>query len=135
MNCAYDDLVDRKFLELDHLEPADRRMVLARVPWWAHPLMIFISLIPAIPVAAILAWPVGLATGSDVAVAIVFLTALVAGMLVTYQIQLRRLRHQMRLTVAKAFAGQRPPFCFRCGYDLRSSVSSKCPECGADLAS
>jgi hypothetical protein len=47
-----------------------------------------------------------------------------------YLAELNRLRTTMRAEIAKAFAGQRPPFCFACGYDLRACDAPRCPECG-----
>lgn len=50
---------------------------------------------------------------------------------VLYQFTLLRVRAALRYTVMKAYRGERVPFCFNCGYDLRGVDSEHCPECGS----
>jgi predicted Zn-ribbon and HTH transcriptional regulator len=57
----------------------------------------------------------------------------VASSVALYLYRLKRIRADMRRTLADAFLGERPPFCFNCGYDLRASDATRCPECGTSL--
>jgi hypothetical protein len=117
------------FPELAHLDPDQRARVLARVPSWTYPIIIArAGLVGAI--AGLLAG--GLTTAStrpDLATIVGLALAIVVG-LRTYLWQMDGLRTTMRRTIAEGFSGQRLPFCFECGYDLRGSKNLQCPECG-----
>lgn len=50
-----------------------------------------------------------------------------------WQIELLRIRSELRQVVKDAFRGERLPACLKCGYDLRGSAVDPCPECGAPV--
>jgi hypothetical protein len=120
-----------QFPELDHLEPEQRQLLLARVPWQTYPLLTLGALIQAIFAGAgiAVAW-IALGFGWDAAVLPVMAVVVLVIAIVRYQFQLRQIRRELREVVARAYWGRRLPFCFRCGYDLRQSNSIHCPECG-----
>jgi hypothetical protein len=122
-----------QFPELNHLEPAQRAALLARVPRWTYPLLIAGSLIQGLLLG-------GLALAYVLALTRSFHPSAITGIVVTliasvalYHYRLGRVRADMRRTLADAFHGERPPFCFECGYDLRASDATRCPECGKSL--
>jgi uncharacterized membrane protein len=122
-----------QFPELDHLKPAERAALLARVPWWTYPLLIVGSLIQGLVLG-------GICLGYSYAVTRSFNTSGIVGLVITvvaavalYHYRLGRVRADMRRTLADAFLGERPPFCFNCGYDLRASKETRCPECGTEV--
>jgi hypothetical protein len=121
-----------QFPELRHLDPAQRKQVLRRVPWWTYPLMMVLSMMAGLPVA--IAATLLLSNDSAATGIFIFLFTMALAGLCLYQYQLRRLRTAMRRAIQDGFAGQRPPFCFGCGYDLRGVRSDACPECGSPLA-
>jgi hypothetical protein len=51
-----------------------------------------------------------------------------------YLYQMTRTRRVMRRAIAEALNGERPPFCFACGYNLQGCTGEKCPECGIIVA-
>ena len=115
------------FPELEHLEPDERKQLLAQTSWWTYPLLITSSALPALAVAAA---ATALAAQSAFPGAAMFWAVLIIVSVGVYQILLRHVRRIMRGTIIEGFAGQRPPFCFRCGYDLRGIHDGSCPECG-----
>ena len=122
-----------QFPELDHLQPAERAALLARVPKWTYPLLVAGSLVQGLLLG-------GLAFAYTFWMARSYPPSAVAGGLVAvaaslglYRRHLGRVRTEMRRTLADAFIGERPPFCFQCGYDLRASDAERCPECGTSL--
>jgi hypothetical protein len=117
-----------QFRELEALDPAERRQVLSSIPWRTYPHMLLQSAIAGVFVGAVAgasAYRLGEAIGASTAIAGFFLGA---GLF--YQGLLGAIHRQMRLTIAKAFDGQRLPFCLFCGYDLRAATADICPECG-----
>ena len=121
-----------QFPELEHLEPRQRAQVLVHVPWWTYPLMVARAALPALLLGGITAGVLSAGFGSDAAA----LGAVpVAGAIAVffYRYQLARLRTAMRQTILHALRGQRLPFCFQCGYNLRDSVADRCPECGSPV--
>jgi hypothetical protein len=121
-----------QFPELDHLEADQRAQVLARVPWWTYPLVTASAIVPAILLSAAIGACVAIGLRSiAAAIIIVPLTATTAIGLYAYQ--LSRLRTTMRRAIADAFRGERLPFCFECGYNLRDSDAARCPECGGPV--
>ncbi|HEY0009690.1 MAG TPA: hypothetical protein VGB55_13260, partial [Tepidisphaeraceae bacterium] len=55
----------------------------------------------------------------------------IASAMLFYVNQLAQVRRGMRGAIADGFRGQRLPFCFACGYDLRNHHADRCPECGS----
>jgi hypothetical protein len=122
-----------QFPELNHLAPEQRAALLARVPWWTYPLLIVGSLIQGVLLGALVLAYTYLVNRSmraaSMAGAVIALGATVA----LYLYRLKRIRADMRHTLAAAFVDERPPFCLQCGYDLRASDATRCPECGGAL--
>jgi hypothetical protein len=125
-----------QFPELDHLDPHQRATLLAQLPWWTYPVLLLRAGMAAgfagIAVGGIVAQSVfQLFSGLTLALTALLSTAAAAGAgIVVYLGELNRLRTTMRAEIAKGFAGCRPPFCFACGYDLRTCGAPRCPECG-----
>ena len=119
-----------QFPELDHLEPRQRAQVLAHVPWWTYPVMVGRAALSALFIGAITAGLLAAGFGTDAAA---FGAVPVAGAIAVffYRYQLARLRTAMRRTILEALRGERLPFCFQCGYNLRDSIADRCPECGS----
>jgi hypothetical protein len=119
-----------QFPELDHLTPDQRTTLLRNIPRWTYAVIVARSLILGVmPVALVVAaWWHGL--GPDRALLCLGLAPVIAT--ACYRLQLREVRVIMRNEIAQSFRGQRPPFCFHCGYDLRASAETRCPECGRD---
>jgi hypothetical protein len=120
-----------QFPELDHLEPDQRAHVLRQVPWWTYPIVIARAVIPSLVVGAIAGvWMADTLRWYAAALVLPIAVALAAGL---YGYQLARVRSIMRRVIADGFRGERMPFCFKCGYDLRGLASIRCPECGSDV--
>jgi hypothetical protein len=121
-----------QFPELDSLEPQQRTHLLSQLPWWTYPQIavraVFIALCIVIIIGGLAVEWIGL---KQTLIVCAVLEVVFAAMF--YHRQLTTLRSFMRLEIAKAFEGQRPPFCFRCGYDLRGSTQAACPECGKPI--
>ena len=122
-----------QFPELDHLAPEQRAALLARVPWWTYPLLIFGSLIQGVLLGALSFGYTYLLVRSVQAAGIAASAITLAASIGLYLYRLKRIRADMRRTLADAFLGERPPFCLECGYDLRASKESRCPECGVAI--
>ncbi len=126
-----------RFPELHHLDPVEKAKVLDGMPWWTYPLIIFRASVVAMiigGIAASVAWSIAsFPHESGPFLATFIFVAFVVWMKV-YIVNLSRLRGVIRLEIAKAFRGQKPPFCFSCGYDLRGTTGSACPECGSAIS-
>ena len=119
-----------QFPELDHLDPAQRKELLRRVPWWMYPQMAILAAVGAAGIAGAAAAVTYGVAGSERAAVAVFVVAEGASAVALYQVVLQRVRRAMRAEIAEGFSGRRPPFCFGCGYDLRAFTDDCCPECG-----
>ena len=120
-----------QFPELNHLEPAERTTVLRKVPWWTYPAIVFgsilLALISSMLVVVILEhW----LRPSEAEPLLLFGILVIAFAVLWYALAIRSIRADVRRFIAQAYAGQKPPFCFKCGYDLRSAREECCPECG-----
>jgi hypothetical protein len=129
------------FPELNHLDPVEKADALSRIPGWTYPLIIFGSFAVAMVVggiAAAIASVITLARGSRDAgpawTLSIFSLVGWATWLAAYLWQIRRVRRAMRGEIARAFRGQKPPFCFACGYELRATTGGACPECGSAIS-
>jgi predicted RNA-binding Zn-ribbon protein involved in translation (DUF1610 family) len=117
-----------QFREIQALDPDERRQILASIPWRIYPHMIIKSVMAGLIVSVVSGAVVySLGNAIEAATAI---SGLLVGTGLCYQGLLRRIQRDMRLTIARAFDGQRLPFCLFCGYDLRAATADKCPECG-----
>lgn len=124
-----------QFPELEHLDAEDRRAVLRNVRWWVYPLLLLRAFTCAVlamvglglmsvllfgiwdmPVPAI---PTGLLT-------LIFLV-------IAYLYQINSVRRTMRAEIRELVARCGSPLCLSCGYDVRGSPGSRCPECGAPI--
>jgi len=121
-----------QFPELDHLEAHQRAQLLRGLPWWTYPLILAAAVIPSLPLGALTtAWlAMTLRSGAAALFGIPVAVATAAGL---YVYQLSRVRRVMRREIAEAFRGERLPFCFKCGYNLRDSDAPHCPECGSPV--
>lgn len=118
------------FPEFDHLEPPQRAALLRGLPWWTYPGILLASVIPAALLALVASVLIGRGLPSGGRPALFLLATVLLG-LCFYQYELRRLRGLIRKEVGKLCRDTKPPFCLTCGYDLRESAGSRCPECGA----
>jgi hypothetical protein len=101
------------------------------VPWWTYPLLILGSLIQGLLLGGIvLGYLLAFIGLKEVSVLSGIAVAFI-GWIAFYLYRLGRVRADMRNSLAEAFQGERPPFCMKCGYDLRESKAPRCPECGA----
>jgi hypothetical protein len=122
-----------QFPELNHLEPDQRAALLAGIPRWTYPLLIVGSLIQGLLLGGLaLGYLLLLKRSFQVSGIAAMSVALVASVLL-YRYRLSRIRADMRRTLAEASQGERTPFCFECGYDLRASDATRCPGCGREL--
>lgn len=121
-----------QFPELDHLEPDQRVRVLRQVPWWTYPLIAARAVFPSLLLSVLVGLRLAaiLRSGSVMFVSIPLAAALATGL---YVYQLARVRSDMCRVIAEAFRGERTPFCFNCGYDLRDLDAARCPECGSPV--
>jgi hypothetical protein len=122
------------FPELEHLTPGQRAGVLARVPWWTYPIIVTRAVIAGAFVGGIVAGSLASMAQPPEVVAVGSALALALSSIGLYALQLARLRVLVRKSIADALRGERPPFCFACGYDLRGSDAACCPECGQTIA-
>jgi hypothetical protein len=122
-----------QFPELDHLEPAQRAALLARIPWWTYPLVIAGSLVQGLLLGGVGLAYTYLVSRSMRAAGVTAAVVTIAASVGLYLYRLTRIRADMRRTLADAFLGERPPFCLECGYDLRASNATHCPECGKPI--
>lgn len=119
--------------ELSHLSAADRKRVLR------ENFTIFRRI-------QILLWPsilgglLGLGAGSALRKTLGHEMSIAAGAAVgivtafsAYQLQLVRIRVQLRLEVMRRSRGRRTPICLQCSFDLRGADGVRCPECGAPI--
>ena len=117
-----------RFPELEHLDAADRAEVLGRLPWWTYPVIVLRSVLLGIVAGGIVA---GMLERVGVrSPLMVFMVLVGPGVVASYAWQLSEMRRQVREEIAHGFEGERPPFCFGCGYDLRESRGGYCPGCG-----
>jgi hypothetical protein len=120
-----------QFPELDHLTPDQRAALLKNLPRWTYWVIVARSLALAFLVSGISISVTLRSFPPEVLIVThILLVALVAT--AYYLSQMRDLRRLMRNEIANGFRGQRPPFCFSCGYDLRASGAPLCPECGRE---
>ena len=56
-----------------------------------------------------------------------------AGMVVSYQFFITRIRGQLLMYLEKRAREQRLPLCLNCGYNLKGLAGDVCPECGAKI--
>lgn len=119
-----------QFPELDHLTREQRAALLARIPWWTYPLLIVGSLSQGVLLGALGFGYTYFLVRSSQAAGIIGAAIAVGTSIGVYLYRLKRIRADMRRTLADAFVGERPPFCLKCGYDLRASDATRCPECG-----
>jgi hypothetical protein len=120
-----------QFPELDHLTPEQRAALLRGVPWWTYRVIRGRALVVGLIVGGVVFGSTWDVLRSDLRM-ISTTAAAVATMVGVYLLQMSHLRRLMRVEIAAAFKGERPPFCFHCGYDLRAGVEPRCPECGQD---
>jgi hypothetical protein len=118
-----------RFPELEHLEPEQRAQLLKGLPWWTYPQLIGRAVLGALLIAGVLGGALWSSVDRQAAFILGSIVAVVFGVWFYHQ-QLSVLRSFVRLEIAKAYSGERPPFCFKCGYDLRGSNEAACPECG-----
>jgi hypothetical protein len=121
-----------RFPELDHLSPAQRSALMAAVPRWTYRVIVWRGVFCGVIVFGAVFGSTRDVLSSDVAV-IAGLVAMVATVVALYWLQMKRVRRLMRAEIAAMLKGERPPFCFGCGYDLRGSGEGRCPECGLDV--
>jgi hypothetical protein len=124
-----------QFPELDHLDPDQRAAVLAQLPWWTYPLMWVRAILGGFSIASSACALIGFACiamglGPDLGFLLAVIPATILAAVGLYLLYLRDVRENLRATIADAYAHERPPFCFACGYDLRASDATHCPECG-----
>jgi hypothetical protein len=123
-----------QFPELNHLEPDQRAALLSRVPRWTYPLLIAGSLVQGLLLGGLsIAYLLALTRSSFKASGVTGIVVTLFASAALYHYRLGRVRADMRRTLADAFHGERPPFCLECGYDLRASDTTRCPECGKPL--
>jgi hypothetical protein len=123
------------FPELDHLDPQQRSALLARVPGGTYPAMVLRAVVIASIASGVILRSLHLSFpdvegAAKVAWFVSFPIFLAGG----YLYQISRVRRVTRRAIADALDGERPPFCFACGYDLRGSDAVRCPECGGAVA-
>lgn len=121
-----------QFPELDHLSAEQRVEVLRTLPWHFYPILIIKSMLGAFSWGLVSTLFLALFGQERAMVAAIF--PAVAGGLWSYLAFLKRIRATIRREVAKAFIGQRPPFCYSCGYDFHELKSNTCPECGHSIS-
>lgn len=115
------------------MDSDQRRRLLGGIPWWTY----WVMGARAVALSAAVGAIAGAATSFVLSPTfnLMFIAIVFVACAVTHHVrQLEQVRQVMRRQIAEAFAGEMPPFCFECGYDVRvAGVMDVCPECGARL--
>jgi len=126
------------FPELSHLAPADRkRLVQSSV----GRLFQVALLLNCTVVGGVLGTLSGLLIASMLGIAgttmavVLALVAAPVGMVLMFQLNLIRMRGELRIYLEQVAQTQRLPMCLNCGYDHQGLTSDVCPECGKPLPS
>ena len=119
----------RQFPELEHLSDEQRELLLKRVPFGFTIRVLIKSTVMGTIVIGLVR-SLFASIFSPAFSAYMFLIVPVLAIWI-YLNLLRDTRRQLRTEVARAFAGERLPFCLNCGYDFQGLHSDKCPECGS----
>ncbi|MHC4990328.1 MAG: hypothetical protein ACYTGC_05045 [Planctomycetota bacterium] len=120
--------------ELQHLPVRARRELLRRaVPMRTRVIMVVNPLLRGMIAQLIVVLLIAVTLGANRQEILVVagLATIILVSLVSYLLQVRRIRGHIRREIIEQLAGERPPFCFGCGFDLRGTDAEQCPECGA----
>ncbi len=124
-----------QFPELQHLTEAQQRHVLRSLPRFFHARVALGAAVGGLAASILFVGGLGsqelinpMVNPMVTGVVLIVVAALVGCSIHLCLIAL--VRKSMRGHLVACFSGQRPPFCFHCGYDLREITEERCPECG-----
>jgi hypothetical protein len=123
------------FPELEHLSDENRREILHKArAGWRVAWLIIASAIAGAGVSSCLVGTL-LATNSIAPTfgVVAFASLWFFSAAALYQIDLIRIRGQLRIYLEKAAQSQQLPLCLNCGYDITGLTGRRCPECGKEL--
>jgi DNA-directed RNA polymerase subunit RPC12/RpoP len=130
-----------RFPELNHLTAEQRQQLLGKI---RHTRVTVHLIAQGVTLGVVGGLVVGFGT-LDGTVAVIGSTSellirsacalVVAGVVgcVVYQVQLHRIRSEVRSTIKRELEGERVPVCLNCGYDVQGARDPRCPECGAGI--
>ena len=126
--------------ELEHLSPDEKSRILrtcvkrGTLVWlWAQSVVLGLLIASLVVTSAYILLTGDVRTGPS-GLAILFYFIFIPIVIILWcQMQMHRIRRQLRKAIVDSTQTDRLPVCLNCGYDPRGTASDRCPECNASL--